>query len=142
MRVRRGFTLVEILIVVVILGILAAAVVPQFVGATEEAQRTGTLDQLTKIRRAVDVYFVRHGNVWPAIGQGGPTDWDALTNLRYLPEPPVNNWVQGSARTHVILRDSPDTHYHSGYGWIFDPATGRVWAAGFDGEDIAFPRSP
>ncbi|MBM4107731.1 MAG: type II secretion system protein [Phycisphaerae bacterium] len=139
-RQARAFTMVEILIVVVILGILAAAVVPQFVGATADAQRTGTVDQLSKIRRAVDVYFVRHSNQWPPIGQAGPTDWAALTSQRYLPEAPVNNWVQGNARTHVILRDSPDTLYHSGYGWVFDPATGRVWAAGFDGSDNAFAR--
>lgn len=139
-RLSRAFTLVEILIVVVILGILAAAVVPQFVGATEDAQRTGTLDQLTKIRRAVDVYFVRNSNTWPPIGAGGPADWSALTSQRYLPDAPVNNWVQGAARTHVILRDSPDALYHSGYGWVYDPATGRVWAASFDGNDNAFPR--
>ena len=70
----RGFTLVEILIVVVILGILSAVVVPQFTGATQEAQRTATLDQLVKIREAIDLYHVRNNAQYPNIvaGVGDP----------------------------------------------------------------------
>src|SRR5690606_21145974 len=47
--VRKGFTLVEILIVVVILGILAAIVIPQFTNASESAQFSSTVSQLQTI---------------------------------------------------------------------------------------------
>ena len=57
--IRRGFTLVEILIVVVILGILASIVVPQFASATEQAQHVATLDQLNKLRKALALYYVQ-----------------------------------------------------------------------------------
>ncbi|MEM9111640.1 MAG: prepilin-type N-terminal cleavage/methylation domain-containing protein, partial [Planctomycetota bacterium] len=48
--VRKGFTLVEILIVVVILGILAAIVIPQFTNASEAAKASSVLSQLQTLR--------------------------------------------------------------------------------------------
>jgi hypothetical protein len=30
--------------------------------------------------------------------------------------------------------------YQTGYGWIFDPVSGNLWAGGFDGQDQPFPR--
>jgi len=50
-RQLKAFTLVEILIVVVILGILAAIVVPQFASATSDAQKATVADQVAKMRR-------------------------------------------------------------------------------------------
>lgn len=135
----RAFTLIEILVVVVILGILSAVVVPQFANATGDAARTATLDQLTKLRRAVDVYFVRNGNLWPSLGNAG-TPWEPLITLRYLQQEPSNSWVGGPNRSVLVLRASPDTAYTQAHGWIYDAATGRVWAGGFSGDDRPFAR--
>lgn len=63
--IQRGFTLVELLIVVIILAILAAIVIPQFSGATLDAQE-GALDaDLTALRSAIDLYRVQHRGVYP-----------------------------------------------------------------------------
>ncbi|MFG0241679.1 MAG: type II secretion system protein [Phycisphaerales bacterium JB054] len=61
----RGFTLVEILIVVVILGILAAIVVPQFAGATEESRRASFVSILRVFGDAADYFAVREGAYVP-----------------------------------------------------------------------------
>lgn len=61
----RGFTLVEILIVVVILGILAAIVVPQFAGATEESRRASFISSLRVFGDAADYFAVREGAYVP-----------------------------------------------------------------------------
>jgi len=60
-RSRRGFTLVEILVVVVILGLLATLVAPRVIGRGEEAKRTATLVQIREIEQALDLYKLDNG---------------------------------------------------------------------------------
>ena len=66
---RRGFTLVEILVVVVILGMLAALVVPNIMGQADEAKRTATAVQIREIENALDVYRL-HNGFYPTTEQG------------------------------------------------------------------------
>jgi len=61
----RAFTLVEILIVVVILGILAATVVPSFANATEPTRQTTFITNMKDFADAVQIYKVRN-NEFPA----------------------------------------------------------------------------
>ena len=61
-RRRRGFTLIEILIVVVILGILAAIVIPQFTNASQDAQVSAVKSQLQTIRSQVELYRIKNGS--------------------------------------------------------------------------------
>lgn len=58
---RRAFTLVEIMIVVVILGILAAMVIPQFTSATEASRENSVKMDLYRIRSQLELYKEFHG---------------------------------------------------------------------------------
>lgn len=138
---RRAFTLVEILIVVVILGVLAAVVVPQFASASEEAAAGTTVYELAKLRRAMDVYQARWDNQLPVVEPGNGT-WGALVSGggEYLKSAPLNPYVGGANARVIAIADSPDTTFQREYGWIFDQATGQVWAGGFDEEDQPLPR--
>lgn len=135
----RAFTLVEILIVVVILGILAAIVTPQFSSATEEAQRTSTYDQLQKIRAAIGVYYVRNGNTLPDITAGDGT-WGPLLSDDYMRDPPPNPYVGGAGKTVIVLGNAPDGTFQTTHGWIYDDTTGDLWAGSFDADDQPIPR--
>ena len=135
----RAFTLVEILIVVVILGILAAIVTPRFAEATSQAQEVATADQLTKLRRMLAMYYARSNSQYPSITAGVGT-WGELLTQGYMRQPPVNGWVGGVPGQTIIFGSSADTGYQSTHGWIFDVATGNVWAGGFDSADEPFPR--
>jgi general secretion pathway protein G len=133
MRTRRSkaFTLVEILIVVVILGILAAIVVPQFTSASQQAQAGNVATQLQTIRSQIELYRVRHnGNYPPALitGGGGVAAWTDLVGADYMRAMPVNPHT--SSADVVIgtsLADSAATA-----GWIFDPVLGNILACYFD----------
>jgi len=70
---RAGFTLIEIMIVVIILGILAAIVVPQFSNASESARQNTLKDELRYLRTQIVVYNAQHLDVSPGYPGGSPT---------------------------------------------------------------------
>jgi len=74
-QAQAGFTLVELLIVVIILAILAAIVVPQFSTATRDAQEAALDSNLSAMRSAIELYRVQHNGAYPGanVSSGGPT---------------------------------------------------------------------
>lgn len=69
MKRRRGFTLVEVLVVVVIIGMMAALVAPKVVGRGEEAKKTAAQVQISNLEQALDLYSLDNGN-YPTTEQG------------------------------------------------------------------------
>lgn len=65
-KMRKGFTLVEILIVVVILGILAAIVIPQFSQASTDSKVSSLQSNLQTIRSQIALYKIQHNDTVPA----------------------------------------------------------------------------
>ena len=86
-RTRKGgFTLVEILIVVIILGILAAIVIPQFTSASQDARKNSLTSQLQTLRSQIELYKLQHLDKLPLglNGAAGSTTaavaWNELIN--------------------------------------------------------------
>src|SRR5262245_23320624 len=96
---RGGFTLVEILIVVIILGILAAIVIPQFTNASQDARKSSLTSLLQTMRSQIELYKLQHGDSLPDLVTGG---WDTLVQssvynsttcgpyLQQVPKNPLN----------------------------------------------------
>lgn len=80
-RTKRGFTLVEILIVVIILGILAAIVIPQFTEASDDARESSLASDLQTVRSQVELYKVQH-NMYPGFTRDPATG--------------VETWISGA----------------------------------------------
>src|SRR4051794_41699965 len=82
---RTGFTLIEILIVVVILGIIASIVIPQFSNASHVARENTLKDDLRYLRTQIVVYKAQHRDVAPGYPGGNkattPTYDDFVAQL-------------------------------------------------------------
>lgn len=89
---RSAFTLVEILIVMVILGILAAIVIPQFSQASQEAKLSDLINNLQMIRTQVELYKIQHFNELPGTG----AHMDFVTAMTSFSQPDGMPSVAGS----------------------------------------------
>ena len=130
---RKGFTLVEILIVVIILGILAAIVIPQFTEASNDARESALASDLQTLRSQLELYRVQHLDTYPGANmvteltsktqQDGTVD--AAGNLGpYLQKFPTNDFVT-NGNTVTTGTDAAGTA--GATGWMYNTATGQVW---------------
>jgi len=87
-RYPRGFTLVEIMVVVVILGILAALIVPRVVGRTDDARAVAAKQDIAAVMGALKLYRLDNGR-YPSNEQGLPA---LVAKPQSTPVP--NNWKQ------------------------------------------------
>ena len=142
MRSRSGFTLVEILIVVVILGILAAIVVPQFTEASGEAKESRLLQDLQSVRSQIELYKLQHSGLLPG-ATTGVTFTQAMTGLTnadgtvagapgagvygpYLQKIPSNPFVDPNAVQSV--EQGTGTPGGGDNGWYFNTGIGAFYA--------------
>ena len=144
----KGFTLVEILIVVVILGILAAIVVPQFTNASQQAKNSSTVSLLQSIRSQLELFQVQHNGTYPTLDgtwaimintsaatELGAAKGTGTTFGPYLQQAPQNPWVKASVATGIVAWDGVTLPTKGAgtetAGWYYAPATGKIAAAAF-----------
>ncbi|MGF1635163.1 MAG: type II secretion system protein [Phycisphaerae bacterium] len=153
-----AFTLVEILIVVVILGILATVVLPQFSNASQTARENTLKDELRYLRTQVNVYAAQHRDVFPGYPGGDitvtPTEAAFVSQLtaytdisgnandsrtdvyefgRYLSKMPTNP-INGLDTVLIIADGAAFPAPDGTTGWIYQPQTGKI-AANLTGAD-------
>ena len=128
---RRGFTLVEILIVVIILGILAAIVIPQFTNASNDARNNSVASTLQTARSQIELFKIQHADTPPLqtamwtimLGKSTTTEVGAAaatgTNFGpYLQQAPVNplNGQSGAGAAAAAT-----------VGWVYTTGTGNAY---------------
>jgi general secretion pathway protein G len=139
-RNNKGFTLVEILIVVIILGILAAIVIPQFSNASSDARKNSLTSQLQTMRSQFELYKLQHNDKLPVAFQtnGVKSDWTGMTGQTditgattgtdfgpYLQQQPSNPLNQA---TDISVAAVDPTAGVAACGWLMNRVTGKVWA--------------
>ena len=147
-RTRKGgFTLVEILIVVIILGILAAIVIPQFTSASQDARKNSLTSQLQTLRSQLELYKLQHLDQLPSDLIGGTPAWTQFTSKTndqgttgtgtafpfgpYLQADPKNPLNGGSAV--LVVGADPAPGSDSGgtatnrAGFVINSVNGKIW---------------
>lgn len=136
----KGFTLVEILIVVVILGILAAIVIPQFSDASTQSKVSSAKSSLQTLRSQISLYKVQHNDNAPSLtnfatqltqrtnaaGTTNDTDGPVLYGpyMQAIPRNPFNN--------SATVADSDG----AGVGWVYNATTGDIRLGGQGSTDL------
>jgi prepilin-type N-terminal cleavage/methylation domain-containing protein len=133
---RKAFTLVEILIVVVIMGIIATVIIGLFNNTTADAAEKALKDNLRTMRSSLQLYMAQHG-AYPAAGsfEAQMTQYSDSSGATSV----------AKTATHIygpyILRMPPlplgtnrgetgitTTTYSDGFGWGYDATTGQFVA--------------
>jgi general secretion pathway protein G len=149
MKAKRGFTLVEILIVVVILGILAAIVIPQFTEASTEAKLSSLCTDLQTLRSQIELYKIQHNDTPPSFANfvaqmTAQTDINGNPGTDYGPyiqKVPVNqfNDMYDATGIHGLLDNTGAVGDNVG-SWEYDETTGAINADDdYDQDGVAGP---
>jgi general secretion pathway protein G len=121
----RGFTFIEIMVVVAILAILAALVVPRIMGRTDDAKRTAAKVQIRNIEGALQLYKLDNG-VYPSSEQG----------LKALVEKPSVGVIPKKWKVGGYLPKLPEDSWGNPYKYTSPSPKGdyEIMSLGTDGE--------
>ena len=140
---RTAFTLVEILIVVVLLAILAAAVIPQFTDSSNDAKASTAVFNLRTLRSQIAAYKAQHGGLFPTgvdaaaitLQLTSKTNSDGTTTGTptlgpYLQGIPVNPAISNPASQTLLKVVTVDPSANdTAYGWIYNKNNGNIFSA-------------
>lgn len=132
-HVHRGFTLVEMLVIVILLGILAVIVIPQFTDASDDARDAAVKSNLHRIRNQIGLYKAEHHDTYPSKQRfleqmmtkthpDGTLGGDLGPYLPVIPTNPYNNDL-------TVKSQNNDNGLGDGKsGWHYNAKTGRFSA--------------
>jgi len=140
---RGGFTLIEVLIVVVIMAVLAATIIPQFSSSTKDAKESTLKFNVQTIQSQLEMYKVHHSGKVPAVTDNSLPQLTKATDAAgtastsgaadathpfgpYINEIPANPFNNLSTVKKGTDNTVPTTGDNSS-GWIFDEAAAKIY---------------
>lgn len=136
-RTSPGFSIIELVIVVVILGIIAGIAMPRLSRASESAKENALLSDLTMLQGAIERYTAEHGGLSPGHDAPGSTGSEEDFAARLVARSDERGNVQASGYLGPYLRHMPPNPFNgletvriggaaagsNTHGWRFDPLT-------------------
>src|SRR5256714_1602465 len=121
----KAFTLIEIMVVVVVLGILAATIIPQFIGTTKEAKVSAAKASIAELESALERFYI-HLDRHPTNEEG----------LKVLVEPPSGDQQKWRGPYIKLLRPDPwGNPYQYRNPGVHHAGSFDIWSRGADGAD-------
>jgi general secretion pathway protein G len=120
-----GFTLLEIMVVVIIIGVLAATIIPQFMGTTHDAKVSAAKADVSQLENALE-RFNLHMDRYPTVDEG----------LKVLVEAPAGEDKKWRGPYIKMLRPDPwGNPYQYRAPGLHHSTTFDIWSRGADGQD-------
>ena len=120
-----GFTLLEIMVVVIVIGVLAATIIPQFMTTTTDAKVSAAKADISQLENAIE-RFNLHMDRFPTSDEG----------LKVLVEAPPGDDKKWRGPYIKLLRDDPwGNPYQYRVPGTHHPTTFDVWSQGADKQD-------
>lgn len=115
MRARMGFTLIEMLVTIAIIGVLAAILLPALVAARESSRRTACISNLRQIGMGLQAYLTHWKDYFPVVHGG----------TYAAPEPPAKEWWEYLGawklkREHLLCTSDPHSDNTDIESYIFN----------------------
>ncbi len=121
----RGFTLIEIMVVVIVLGILAATIIPQFIGTTYDARVSSAKSTIAELESAIERFQI-HMDRYPTAEEG----------LKVLVETPAGEASKWRGPYIKMLRPDPwGNPYQYRVPGVHHPTSFDLWSRGAGGAD-------
>jgi general secretion pathway protein G len=122
-----GFTLIEIMVVILILGLLATLVVQSLRGATDKAKHTKAMADIAELKTALDRYYIDNGS-YPSSDQG-------LAALVSPPSQVAQNGQPSNYEEGGYIRRIPNDPWNNPYVYQSDGNTYTLKSLGADGAE-------
>ena len=114
---RKGFTLLELMIVVAILGLLSVISIPKFAELLERSREGATKGNISALRSAISIYYSQNEGVWPV---------DLTTSFSNFIAaiPPAKATPLGNSTNVALVSAAPVSE---GTGWAYLQSGGLIW---------------
>ncbi len=127
MQNQQGFTLIELVIIIVVLGILAAVAIPKYQDITAEAKASAAKGALGSMRSGISIYYAN------AAVKTGTATWPPIDSLRTVNVVMSQSMPANPFQASTNAPDSIVTGVTKGVivgtrgGWAYKPSTGEIW---------------
>ena len=124
----KGFTLIELVVIIVILGILAAVAIPKYQNLTTEAKESATRAALGGLRSGITIYYANQAvttgtATWPSAADLGTV---GTVMEQEIPKNPYQ--LDTNAPDSIVTGVTKGVIVGTRGGWAYNPSTGQVWA--------------